>query len=157
LVTDLLTEVRQRVYPVGRLDFDTEGLLILTNDGDFAHRVIHPRYQLARRYELKVQGPVSLETLQVLAAGLWLEDGFTGPAQVVLQSVQQNTTHLSLEIYSGKKRIIRRMMAAIGHPVIQLKRVALSFLTLGETKPGAYRHLKQEEVEKLLARAETGA
>lgn len=151
LVTDLLQDVSGRIYPVGRLDMNTEGLLLLTNDGDFAHRVIHPRHSMPRKYEALVRGLVTPQTARALASGIWLEDGFTGPVDVKVLAAQQKTTKVFLEIQSGKKRIVRRILKSAGHPVIRLKRVALAFLTLEGVASGTYRYLYPEEIQRLLS------
>ena len=150
IVTELIKEKTGRIYPVGRLDMDTEGLLLLTNDGDFAHKVLHPRYNLPRKYVAMVQGVVTRSTVKRLKEGIWLENEFSGPVKVSLLIPFANTSELHLEIYSGKKRIIRRLLKKAGHPVIKLKRVAWAFLNLEGLETGAYRALDPDEIHRLI-------
>ena len=155
-VLDLLPlEVqRLRVYPVGRLDIDTEGLLLLTNDGDFALHLTHPRYTTDKHYEALVQGYPSTTTLAALRAGVAFteDDGVqhkSAPAQVrILQRVGADTW-LELTIHEGRKRQIRRMLAAVGYPVRRLLRVGVGSLTLGDLPTGRWRYLTESEVGML--------
>ncbi|MDR1616795.1 MAG: rRNA pseudouridine synthase [Syntrophomonadaceae bacterium] len=149
VVVDLIKNKSARIYPVGRLDLNTEGLLILTNDGDFANRIIHPRYGITRKYEALAAGVITENTVRKMGKGLFLEDGFSGPAKIkILAYNNSGATKLTVEITSGKKRIVRRLLKAAGHPVLKLKRTALAFLTLGGLKRGEYRNLTPAEVEK---------
>ncbi|MGQ9497778.1 MAG: pseudouridine synthase [Desulfotomaculales bacterium] len=148
-VTDLVYGISQRIYPVGRLDYDTEGLLILTNDGDFAHALTHPRHEITKTYLVRVSGRPRNRDLNKLRRGIMLSDGPTAPARVAVIKKDPETTLLKVSIHEGRKRQIRRMFAAIGHPVIELKRIAVGPLTLGELRVGEFRHLTPEEVEKL--------
>jgi len=148
-ITDLVSSIPQRIYPVGRLDYDTEGLLILTNDGDLAYALTHPKHEITKTYLARVTGRPSNRDLHHLRRGIMLSDGPTAPARVKVLQREANTTLLKVSIHEGRKRQIRRMFAAIGHPVLELKRIAVGPITLGELPPGAFRHLTQEEVEKL--------
>ncbi|GAB7386218.1 23S rRNA pseudouridine(2605) synthase RluB [Bacillaceae bacterium] len=150
VVTDLV-KVKERVYPVGRLDYDTEGLLLLTNDGELAHRLAHPRHQIDKVYHAVVRGVPSPEKIRQLAEGIELEDGRTAPGKARLLDVFSNDRRSLLEIviHEGRNRQVRRMCEAIGHPVIQLRRVAVGFLTLEGLRPGQYRHLTPAEVDRL--------
>ena len=148
-VTDLVYGISQRIYPVRRLDYDTEGLLILTNDGDFAHALTHPRHEITKTYLVRVSGRPRNRDLNKLRRGIMLSDGPTAPARVAVIKKDPETTLLKVSIHEGRKRQIRRMFAAIGHPVIELKRIAVGPLTLGELRVGEFRHLTPEEVEKL--------
>lgn len=150
VVLDLLKDVRERVYPVGRLDYETEGLLLLTNDGELAHRIMHPRYEIEKEYEALVRGRPSEEKLELLRKGIKLEDGLTAPARVtLLKTNKEGNSWLRLVIHEGRNRQVRRMCKAIQHPVIYLKRIRLGFLTLKGLKKGMYRYLTEEEVRKL--------
>ncbi len=149
-VIDLLSAVNTRVFPVGRLDYDTEGLLLLSNDGEFSNLMTHPRYLIPKKYEAWVQGLVKPDTIRQLEQGVALEDGITAPARVRLLSSKKGQSLLELEIHEGKKRQIKRMCLAVGHRVIKLKRTALAFLTLEGVPQGQFRFLTASEVERLI-------
>ncbi len=138
------------VFPVGRLDQDTEGLLILTNDGELTYRLTHPRYKVEKKYLAYVRGTPTEEKLRLLRKGVTLEEGSVSPARVKLVEQHGENSLLMITIHEGKKRQVKRMCSAIGHPVIGLKRVGFAFLTLKGLKPGAYRYLTEEEVNKLI-------
>jgi len=157
-VLDLLPpEIRAlRVYPVGRLDADTSGLLLLTNDGDFAQHVAHPRHSTTKRYEALVKGCPTSDVLNVLRTGVVIpeDDGgqhTTAPAVVNILRHIGNDCLLSLTIHEGRKRQIRRMLTVVGYPVITLTRVAVGTLTLKGVPIGTWRHLTENEVEELQA------
>ena len=152
-VIDLLTGITERVYPVGRLDYDTEGLLLLSNDGAFTNYMIHPRYKMEKTYEARVQGKVNEEAMQRLAQGVTLEDGVTAPAGIQAMDRQATSTLLQIVIHEGKKRQVKRMCVAVGHPVIHLRRSAFAFLNLQNVAVGEYRSLKEQEVQRLLQMA----
>ncbi len=148
-VVDLVSDLHIRVHPVGRLDYDTEGLLLLTNDGEFTNLIIHPRYKIEKRYETEVKGYVSDNSINLLCQGIELEDGITAPAAVKLR--ERNPAHSILEIaiHEGRKRQVKRMCAAVGNPVIKLTRTGLGSLTLEGLPKGHFRHLTPEEVIRL--------
>lgn len=150
-VAELMTGVDERVYPVGRLDYNTEGALIMTNDGELAHRLLHPSRKVAKRYIARVRGIPSEENLDRLRVGVMLEDGITAPAQVYLLETDQvvGDARIEITIYEGRNRQIRRMFDAIGYPVKQLKRTAVAFLDLAGLKRGQYRTLTNDEVKQL--------
>ena len=137
-----------RVVPVGRLDADTTGALLLTNDGELAHRLAHPRYEVEKIYEARVEGEPSEDTLARLRAGIDLDDGPTAPAEARL--ISPGTVELS--IHEGRKHQVKRMLAAVGHPVLALHRSRYAGLTLEGLEPGAWRELEPFEVERLRAR-----
>jgi 23S rRNA pseudouridine2605 synthase len=142
-----LVESPARLYPVGRLDIETTGLILLTNDGSLAHRLTHPRFEVPKTYRATVaRAPVRDAALAALRAGVDLDDGRTAPAEVR----RLGPATLELTIHEGRKRQVKRMCAAVGHPVQQLERVAIGSLPLGRLKPGAYRRLNDEEVQTLL-------
>ena len=148
-VMDLLKLVPVRVYPVGRLDLDTEGALLLTNDGDLALRLTHPRYGVAKTYEARVEGDPRPEDLEKVRHGIFLEGRKTSPARVdVLRRSHRHTT-LRVEIHEGRKREIRKLFEAVGYPVDRLVRIDFAGLTLDELKPGAWRYLRAAEVKRL--------
>lgn len=156
-VLDLLpAEMRRlRVYPVGRLDRDTSGLLLLTNDGAFALRMSHPRYATEKHYQALVQGCPSPSSLEALRRGVTITEGdrrdpgsnyTTAPARVSVLRQEGADCWLALTIHEGRKRQVRRMLAAVGHPVLQLIRVGIGPLRLGDLPVGAWRYLDEEEV-----------
>lgn len=145
-VVALIAEERSRLYPVGRLDADSSGLILLTNDGALAHGLTHPSFEVQKTYRARVGGgPVGDAALRRLREGVSLEDGMSAPARVrrVGRSV------LELTIHEGRNRQVRRMCEAVGHPVAELRRVAFGPLKLGELAPGAYRRLSDSDVELL--------
>lgn len=149
IVTDLLKKLTQRVYPVGRLDYNTEGLLLLTNDGEWANRLAHPRHEVDKEYLVRVRGSASPEQIANLQRGVELSEGKTAPAQVSVERATGNSSWLSITIHEGRYRQIRRMCDAVGLLVVRLKRVRYGFLTLGELNPGEYRILTAAEAERL--------
>ncbi|WP_429840967.1 pseudouridine synthase [Brevibacillus sp. FIR094] len=151
VVIDLLKGIKERVYPVGRLDYDTSGLLLLTNDGELANRLAHPSYEIDKVYRAWVKGIPSQDEVRKLATGIRLEDGMTSPGQSKLLKTESSSQRalVELTIHEGRNRQVRRMCEAIGHPVLTLERIRLGFLTLDGLKPGEFRKLTQEEVECL--------
>ena len=141
IVSSLLTGITSRVFPVGRLDFDTEGALILTNDGDFAERILHPRFEIERTYQAEVRGQPAPEKIRALKEGIELEGKKTWPAKVHIIAEEKATTTLEITIHEGRKRQVRMMFAAIGHRVLALKRIAYGGLQLGTLPTGKYRRL----------------
>ncbi|GMB07807.1 ribosomal large subunit pseudouridine synthase B [Thermolongibacillus altinsuensis] len=159
VVTDFLKEVDKRVYPVGRLDYDTSGLLLLTNDGEFANLLMHPRYEIEKVYIAKVKGIPTREKLKQLERGIELEDGMTAPAKAKMLSFdkRKKTAIVELRIHEGRNRQVRRMFEAIGHEVLKLKRERYAFLDLKGLNPGEYRELSPHEVKQLRALALSGS
>lgn len=149
-VIDLLTNIHERIYPVGRLDYETEGLLLLTNDGDVAFRMTHPSYEIDKEYIATIKGVPSENSLELLRKGVILNDGLTAPANVSLVSKERNgDSNIKLIIHEGRNRQVRRMCEHIGHPVIHLQRSRIEFLTIDHLKVGQYRNLTTEEIERL--------
>jgi 23S rRNA pseudouridine2605 synthase len=135
-----------RLFPVGRLDADTTGLILLTNDGDLAYRLTHPRFEVEKTYRAVVANPpVQAAALRGLRAGVWLEDGLTAPAR----ARKVGSGAIEITIHEGRKRQVRRMCEAVGHPVTELQRVAFGPLRLGDLRPGSYRLLDVSEVDAL--------
>jgi len=155
-ILDLLSEVRERVYPVGRLDNNTEGLLLVTNDGSLANGLLHPRYEVKKTYVAKVTGPITERSLDCLRRGVLLEDGMTAPAMVCLLERVQDLSKVEITIHEGRNRQVRRMFAAIGCDVRSLKRTVFAGLDLKGVKRGKYRELTAEEVEGLYELAGIG-
>jgi 23S rRNA pseudouridine2605 synthase len=152
-VIDFFPELKERIYPVGRLDYDTSGLLLLTNDGDFANTLMHPRGEIEKVYVAKIEGIPLRENLRKLEKGLKLEDGMTAPAKVKMISVdkKKQTSIIEISIHEGRNRQVRRMFEAIGHKVIKLKRERYGFLTLAGLKAGEARELTPHEVKQMRA------
>ena len=154
-VLDLLPEVKERVYPVGRLDNNTEGLLLITNDGTLMNGLLHPRFEVEKTYHAGVTGQLTEEKLQMLRDGLLLEDGMTAPAKVSLlperelSERERGFTRVSIAIHEGRNRQVRRMFASVGCDVKALKRVRFADLTLKGVARGHHRTLTQEEVSRL--------
>jgi len=146
VVTDLLKGVEKRVYPVGRLDFDSLGLLLLTDDGEFAHRLTHPRYRVPRTYKVTAEGQIPDRALEALKKGLYLEDGFSGQAKVTLLQRDHKRSVIRMTVTSGKNRLIRRMLGKVGHEVIHLVRIGFGPLELSDLKVGDYRPLDENEI-----------
>lgn len=144
-----LIKTTERIYPVGRLDRDTHGLLILTNDGDLTNNLIHPRYHIGKIYLLTIKGQVNPPQILKLENGIELEDGITQPARVVIVQRRKDATIVELTIFEGKKRQIRRMCEALKLQLVDLQRIRFGNLELGSLKIGEYRDLTGREVEKL--------
>jgi 23S rRNA pseudouridine2605 synthase/16S rRNA pseudouridine516 synthase len=149
-VLDLIPQsIEQRIYPVGRLDYHTEGLLLLTNDGELTFALTHPKKEIEKTYLAWVKKSPSEKELEQLRKGIELEDGPTSPAKVKVIKEKDGLTLLQITIHEGRKRQIRRMLKAIGYPVVNLKRIKIGPLSLGNLKKGECRHLTEEEVKKL--------
>jgi 23S rRNA pseudouridine2605 synthase len=142
----------QRLYPVGRLDADTTGLILLTNDGDLAYALTHPSFEVPRTYRARVERRPDERALRALRDGVELEEGRTAPARVRRVGAHE----VELTIHEGRKRQVKRMLAAVGHPVVALQRVAFGPLRLGELGPGKHRRLSAAEVERLRKVASRG-
>ncbi len=156
IVTDLLQGVTERVYPVGRLDYDSEGLLILTNDGDFAQKLQHPRHGIPKTYRVKVEGNLHKREIKALESGIDLPDGRFSPAEIRLEKTNPGSTWLSLTITDGRNRVIRRAFDSLGHRVARLVRVAVADLSLGSLRSGSWRMLNPREVTRLMALTRAG-
>ncbi len=151
-VMDLVPKAREHaLVPVGRLDEESEGLLILTNDGDLVNRLTHPRYGHEKEYRVEVYGTPDERDLKAIRRGIVLEDGRTAPAKAWVERRGEHTSTLRIVLREGRKRQIRRMMKALGHPVKRLVRLRVGNLTLSGLSPGAWRELTPEEVERLKA------
>ncbi|MDD7523036.1 MAG: pseudouridine synthase [Clostridiales bacterium] len=150
-VTDFFKELPYRLYTVGRLDYDSEGLILVTNDGDAANRLMHPRYGLSKTYNVLCSGRFTDAEIHALASGVMLEDGMTAPARVkLLRETDNGNTELSITIHEGRNRQVRRMVAAVGHDTLRLVRVSIGKLTISGLKSGQWRFLSREEAELLL-------
>lgn len=141
-----LVDLPVRIWPVGRLDVDTEGALVLTNDGELTNRLTHPRHAVVKTYLAEVRGEIGARAIKSLARGVVLEDGVTAPARAALIERSGGASIVELSIAEGRNRQVRRMFEAVGHPVTRLVRVAIGPLKLGRLKPGSFRKLAPQEV-----------
>jgi len=144
-----LVGANERLFPVGRLDYDTEGVLLITNDGELSYRLSHPKYEIDKVYQAWVDGYVKKEAIQKLAEGVTINPGVIVKGNAKILNREKRKTQVEIRIHEGKKRQIKRMMRAIGHPVIQLKRTRFAGLTVDGLKSGEWRELTIEEIEKL--------
>jgi len=151
-VVDLFKEhIKERIYPVGRLDLDTAGLLLLTNDGTLANGLMHPSREINKVYRAWVRGKVKVDKIKQLQEGVELDDGMTAPAKVRMMEQSDRESLIELTIHEGRNRQVRRMCEAVGHPVKSLMRKQIAFLKLGQLRYGEWRHLTPEEVTRLYA------
>ncbi len=152
-VRELIPDIKERIFPVGRLDYDTEGLLILTNDGDLMQSITHPSNEVEKLYVVRVRGEITEQALGRLENGVTLDDGHhTAPAKVTLlpdDAAHQGQKNLTIAVHEGHNRLVRRMFEAVGAQVVYLRREKIGQLSLGHLKPGAWRHLSEKEVEYL--------
>lgn len=149
-VNDIVKDVGVRVYNVGRLDINSEGLLLMTNDGDLAYRLTHPKHMVEKTYLVLCNGLVTVEEARKLETGILLEDGMTAPAKVErLVHVDDNRSKFFITIHEGKNRQVRRMVSAIGHDTLRLRRIRIGFLTLETLRTGEWRYLSDIEISKL--------
>ncbi len=148
-VLDLVAEISARVYPVGRLDLNSEGLLLLTNDGELMNALLHPKFKIEKTYRAKIFGELTEKKLNLLRAGIELDDGLTAPAEIFLIGAGKNSTTVEITIHEGRNRQIRRMFAAVGCEVKRLTRIKFAGLTLEGVKVGKFRQLTPEEIFRL--------
>ena len=147
IVTDLLKNIAERVYPVGRLDLNTEGALLLTNDGELSQKILHPSHEVNKTYVAKVKGVPGRKKLDALSKGIELEGRKTWPASIKVLKTEAQSTVIQIIIHEGRKRQVRKMFEAIGHPVLALKRTAYGQLELGGLGPGKYRFLTPRDIK----------
>ncbi len=148
-VLDLVKEVHDRVFPVGRLDYDTEGLLILTNDGELTYRITHPKHQVNKTYTAVVTGIMDSRDITAFQEGLAVEDYVTAPAKLEILKTLKHSTVVNITIHEGRNRQVRKMCAAVGHPVKSLTRIRIGQIRLDGLERGTYRHLTEPEVQYL--------
>jgi len=148
-VMDLVQDIPERIYPVGRLDLDTEGLLLMTNDGAFSHKITHPSYEIQKIYIAWVEGHPDCKAINRLRNGIKIESGQTSPAEIVQIRREKERTQFRVVIHEGKKRQIRRMFQAVGHKVVYLRRIQIGLLSLGNLQIGKYRLLSPAEIDSL--------
>ncbi len=151
-VLDYMSDVKERIFPVGRLDYDTTGVLILTNDGEFANQMMHPRNHFPKTYRVTIDGLLSDEEAHQLRKGIELEDGLTLPASVHIEkrNYNKNRTIFMITIFEGRNREIKRMMEYFGYEVIRLNRIQYGTLTVKDLRQGEYRRLRSYEIKELL-------
>ncbi len=154
-VVNFLKKLHQRVYPVGRLDYDTEGVLLLTNDGELAYRLAHPSFEIAKVYEAMVEGSFTRIAADMIQKGIRLEDGSLGRARVDILGYVKNTTRLRLTLHEGRKREVKQLCKAVGHKVIRLRRVEFAGITARGLKTGEWRLLSATEISRLNAITKT--
>lgn len=148
-VRDLIPRIKAKVFSVGRLDYDAEGLLLLTNDGEVAMRLAHPRYGVSRTYLVKIRGALTAEEMGRLEKGIMLDDGMSPPLKVAPGKRLAENSWLRVTLREGRNRVIKRTFEAIRHPVLRLKRIGFASLTLRGLHPGDYRSLTSKEIERL--------
>ncbi|HBH87893.1 MAG TPA: pseudouridine synthase, partial [Syntrophaceae bacterium] len=149
VVKDLIVGVSERLFPVGRLDYDSEGVLFMTNDGEFSLKIQHPRFRIPKTYMVKIEGTLAASEIRVLSKGVKLMDGIFKPDSVHILKKNPRSCWLRLIITEGKNRVIRRGFESLGHPVVRLIRTAISDVSLGNLKAGTFRYLTSKEVESL--------
>ncbi len=148
-VIDIVGEVEERIYPVGRLDYDTSGLLLLTNDGDLTFKLTHPKHNVEKTYIARVAGIPDADAIESLKSGVYIDGYKTARAKVDIIKTLEGSASVKISIKEGKNRQVRKMFSAVGHEVVALKRIATGNLFLGELKRGEYRDLTEEEVKYL--------
>lgn len=148
-VLDLVTEISERIFPIGRLDYDTSGLLIMTNDGDIYNKVIHPREKINKIYEANIEGLPSEKELERFCTGVDIGGYITAPAEIKVLQRDRESSKVKITIHEGKKRQIRKMCKEIGHPVITLRRIKIGNIELKNLPKGTWRYLTDEEVNYL--------
>lgn len=153
-VIDLLSRIEQRIYTVGRLDKDSEGLIIVTNDGELSNMLSHPRYGVEKTYVVEIKGRIADDSIRMLKHGIWISEGKAMPARVKVLNRRYKSSTLEMVLREGKNREIRRILAKINHPVISLKRIKIGPLKMSHNfKVGKYRSLSRQEVESLYSLA----
>lgn len=148
-VLDLIEGIQERIYPVGRLDYDTSGLLLLTNDGSMAFKLTHPGHEVKKVYHARVIGKITDDDVTSFKNGVIIDEEATSPARLTILEEKTERSLVEIEIHEGKNRQVRKMCEAIGHPAISLKRVSVGTLSLGNLPEGQWRYLKTEELENI--------
>ena len=150
-VLDLVSDIKERVYPIGRLDYETSGLLLVTNDGDLTYKLTHPKHEVDKTYVARVKGKLTKEEIERFKTGLKIEDYTTAPAKlkVIKYDEQRDSSLLEIKIHEGKNRQVRKMCKAINHPVLRLRRSAMGKIKIGDCEIGKYRYLTEDEIKYL--------
>jgi len=151
IVSSLIKGIGQRLFPVGRLDLDTEGALLMTNDGELAQKLLHPKFEINKTYQVTIRGEILPQTVQSLERGIDLDGRQTWPSRITIQAKSEKTSTLHITIHEGRKRQVRRMFTAVGHPVIHLRRLAYGKLELGNLPLGSFRLLTARDLARLFA------
>ncbi len=147
-VLDLI-DIKERIYPIGRLDYNTSGLLLLTNDGELANRLMHPKYHIYKTYIAEMEGRISQESINRLETGVVIDNYRTAPAKVNLLKYKDSRSLVQISIYEGKNRQVRKMFDAVGHKVVKLKRISFGEVSLGDLKTGSWKNLSNDEIKFL--------
>jgi 23S rRNA pseudouridine2605 synthase len=148
-VDDLIIDIPERVYPVGRLDYDTEGLLVLTNDGELANKILHPSYELSKVYEAIVVGKVDRDMLRKMKRGAELKDGYASPDSVRIVKYNDKQTVVEIAFHEGRNRLVKRFLSEFGHPVLKLKRISIGPIKLGNLPNARWRNFTKNELRAL--------
>lgn len=148
-VLHLTYGVKERVYPVGRLDYDTSGLILLTNDGSFSYRMTHPSHEIDKVYIAKVAGEVGKDVVEKFRKGIKIDDYITSPSNIIILDKNKEGSTVRITIHEGRNRQVRKMCEAVGHPVVDLKRISIGNLGLGDLKEGQWRYLTKDEIKTL--------
>lgn len=148
-VFDLTADIKDRLFPIGRLDADTEGLLILTNDGDFTYKVSHPSHNIEKVYHAYISGVLTRAEADILRRGVEIDGRYTAPAKISVVDAAKNSCIVEVRIHEGRNRQVRKMLDAVGHRVLELKRVAIGNVTVGNLPLGKWRHLTEAEINIL--------
>ncbi len=154
-VLDLVSDIKERVYPIGRLDYETSGLLLLTNDGDLTYKLTHPKHEVDKTYVARVKGKLTKEEIERFKTGLKIEDYTTAPAKlkVIKYDEQRDSSLLEIKIHEGKNRQVRKMCKAINHPVLRLRRSAMGKIKIGDCEIGKYRYLTEDEIKEVYVKS----
>ena len=145
-IEELITDIPERIYPVGRLDYDTEGLLILTNDGELGNKILHPGYELRKVYQAIIRGWVRKDTLRKMKAGAELKDGYAVPDSVKIVKCEDKQTVVVIAFHEGRNRLVKRFLSEFGHPVLRLKRISIGPINVGNLPLGRWRNLTVNEL-----------
>lgn len=155
-IDELIMDIPERVYPVGRLDYDVEGLLILTNDGELANRILHPRYELPKVYWARVKGSIDNVTYLKMKEGIELEDGPARPDSIKIVKREKDMTAVEITFHEGRHHLVKRYFAGFGHPVRQLRRISVGPVELGNLSRGRWRSMSEDELRSLRRAVEKG-
>jgi 23S rRNA pseudouridine2605 synthase len=148
-IDELITDIPERVYPVGRLDYDTEGLLVLTNDGELAHKILHPSYELSKVYQATIRGRVNKDTLRGMRGGAELKGGYAIPDSIKVVRYEDKETVIEIAFHEGRNRLVKRFLSEFGHPVLRLKRISVGPIKLDNLPEGGWRYFRAHELDAL--------